>query len=47
MHPWFNDYDWDGLFNQKIESPIKPSTEDNFDKKVSESDWKDTNEESL
>lgn len=48
LHPWFRDFDWDALESYKMDSPFKPPTDDeNFDKKNSESEWKDINEESL
>ena len=47
MHAWFKDFDWNSLNNYKMESPFKLPREDNFDKKNSESEWKDINQDSL
>ena len=47
MHPWFKDFNWEQLNNYKMPSPFKPSKDDNYDKKNSESEWKDMNEDGL
>ena len=45
-HVWFKDYDWDELFTKKRASPfIPPQSEDNFDAKYTNSEWKDANTE--
>jgi hypothetical protein len=35
-HPWFNDINWDNLYNKKLDTPFKPKVagenwQDNFD----------------
>ena len=47
MHPWLKDFDWESLNEYKIDSPFKPPKDENYDKKNSESEWKDINEDSL
>lgn len=47
MHAWFKDFNWEALNGYKLPSPFKPSKDDNFDKKNSESEWKDMNEDGL
>jgi len=32
-HPWVKNFDWNGLYDRKIEAPFIPKTGDNFDKK--------------
>ena len=47
LHPWFKDFDWELLYDQTLKAPFVPAADDNFDKKNSESEWKDMNVESL
>jgi len=35
-HKWFNDFDWDALFNKTILAPFVPKKEGNYDKKYCE-----------
>jgi len=47
-HIWFADYDWDKLLNKKVPSPfVPPLSEDNFDAKYTNSEWKDANSEQM
>lgn len=46
-HVWFKGYNWDDLYQRKIQSPFLPPNEDNFDAKYTNSDWKDNNEEQM
>ena len=47
-HSWFKDYDWDALYNKKFKAPfVPPCTEDNFDAKYTNSEWKDANSETM
>jgi len=47
-HVWFKDFDWDELFSKKKTSPfIPPQSEDNFDAKYTNSEWKDANTEQM
>ena len=39
-HNWFNEFNWEELFNKKINSPFIPIKGDNFDKKYCGSDDK-------
>jgi len=32
-HPWFNEFNWDELFNKKMKAPFLPKSERNYDKK--------------
>jgi serine/threonine protein kinase len=46
-HPWFKDYPFDDLLNNKIPSPFIPPNEDNFDHKYANDNWKDENTEQM
>ena len=47
-HIWFKDYDWDLLLNKAVPSPfVPPLSEDNFDAKYTNSEWKDANSEQM
>ena len=35
-HPWFENFNWDALYNKKMTAPFIPRTGDNFDKKYCE-----------
>ena len=35
-HPWFENFDWDGLYNKTISAPFVPKKAGNFDKKYCE-----------
>ena len=50
MHPWFKNFDWAALDDYKMPSPFsieKENEQGNFDKKTSDMEWKDMNEDSL
>ena len=47
LHPWLRGFDWNALNELRMDSPFKPPKDENYDKKNSESEWKDINEESL
>lgn len=47
-HEWFKDYNWDKLYEKKKSAPfIPPKSEDNFDAKYTNSEWKDANTEQM
>ena len=35
-HPWFKDFDWEGLFSKNISAPFVPKKSGNYDKKYCE-----------
>ena len=48
QHPWFNDFDWDGLLEKRMSAPfVPPASEDNFDPKYTNSEWKDAKSEQM
>jgi hypothetical protein len=47
-HEWFKDYDWNELLHKRANAPfIPPKSEDNFDAKYTNSEWKDANTEQM
>ena len=48
QHPWLRDFPWQELHERKLKAPFFPKpTEDNFDKKNIEEDWKDQDSEQM
>ena len=43
LHPWFNDFDWRALNDERIEAPFCPDkNKENFDQNhVNNQEWKD------
>ena len=47
-HPWFNNFDWESLREKRMKAPfLPPASEDNFDAKYTNSEWKDANSEQM
>ena len=47
-HEWFRGFDWDALYNKTKTAPfVPPQSEDNFDAKYTNSEWKDANSEQM
>ena len=44
-HPWLRKYPWDDLKNKRVQSPFVPPTQDNFDQKNINEEWKDIEDE--
>ena len=45
-HEWFRGFNWDALYNKELKAPfVPPLSEDNFDAKYTNSEWKDANSE--
>lgn len=40
-HPWFQDFDWNALYNKTLKAPFVPPKQDNFDNKSSHFIFKD------
>jgi len=47
-HPWFVGFDWEALYAKRMKAPfVPPKSEDNFDAKYTNSEWKDANSEQM
>mmetsp|Transcript_17924 Transcript_17924/g.20085 ORF Transcript_17924/g.20085 Transcript_17924/m.20085 type:complete len:225 (+) Transcript_17924:599-1273(+) len=44
-HPWFKDYPFEDLLENKLEAPFVPPNADNFDHKYANDNWKDEKSE--
>lgn len=40
-HPWLRDFPWQDLYEKRVRAPFVPPTEDNFDQKNINEEWKD------
>lgn len=40
-HPWLADFDWDALYERRLQAPFIPPAEDNFDESNINEKWKD------
>ena len=47
-HEWFAEFDWQALKEKRMKAPfVPPQTQDNFDPKYTNSEWKDANSEQM
>lgn len=47
-HDWFAGFDWEALKEKRLKAPfVPPQTQDNFDPKYTNSEWKDANSEQM
>lgn len=47
-HEWFHGFDWEALAEKRMKAPfVPPASEDNFDAKYTNSEWKDANSEAM